>query len=106
MRHAPRGIPTIDAISIVSGTFKCPLTGDEPHVDAEMVYLNMDSGITFGTCPIKHAQMSPTTLRHFGLFLDSLEVDCMKRLEVVGHVSVYGEEQAESGQPLSSTEES
>jgi hypothetical protein len=106
MRHAPKGIPTIDAISVVSGVFKCPMTGDEPHVDAEMVYLNMDSGTTFGTCPIKHAQMSPATLKHFENFIESLEIDCMQRLEVAGHISVYGEEQAESGQPLSSTEES
>lgn len=105
MRYASEGIPAIDAISVVRGSFTCTIEGgNDPLVEATLVYVNHDTGITFGTCPLKHPSMSAETRKLFSSFIESLEKDAMAMLQAGHNVAMGTHAQAESGKDMSQEE--
>ena len=70
------GVNRIDGIICCDGEFTWHrFLEATPRIKLTMVYMNRESGTTFGTCPMNTISLSPETLEAFSKFLDCAERD-------------------------------
>jgi len=93
----------IDSVVAMEGKFKFQPDVKEPELEITMVYMNRESGVTLGCCPVKTSRLSPETIEAFRAFLESAESDFGKVAFEKGQLISFGDrgtEKAESPQGL------
>lgn len=88
MLKSKEGFPIINGVAFVEGQFVCsPTDYDSMAIELLGVYMNADTGMSFGTCPFKGSVFSEKTRSKLRDFLKSAEVDVARTLENPGSVS-------------------
>jgi hypothetical protein len=97
-----KGFPIINGIAFAEGQFTCGISDYEnAAIELLAVYTNVDSGMTFGTCPLRGSVFSSKTRAKLGDFLKSAEEDVAAMLKNPGSVAIGDTGRAEAfGQSL------
>lgn len=91
MRMKDSNAPTaIDSVVAVEGSFKLTGTGDNIEVELTMVYLNGQTGRTYGSCPVKTSLLSPETMESLRAFLERAEEDFSRFVFEGASATPYG----------------
>jgi hypothetical protein len=71
-----KGFPIINGIAFAEGQFTCsPDNYNNVAIELLAVYMNQETGMTLGTCPLRGSVFSGKTRQKLGAFLKSAEED-------------------------------
>ena len=69
------GQSAFDSVLCAGVTLVCPPNGEQPEVQATMVYVQKATGLTYGTCPLSSQLLSQRSLELIKSLVESLEED-------------------------------
>jgi hypothetical protein len=88
------GKVVFDAVMVVEGSFHFhPALDKQPNIDLLMVYVNSETGTTYGSSPARPNVFSPKTLEAFRAFLESAEEDWGQVVFGSGAIAPFGQVQ-------------
>ena len=84
------GQSAFDSVICVGAAIVQPPTGEAPDVQLTMVYVQKETGTTFGTCPVQAHLLSPRTIQLAKELMASAEQDFGELVFGEGAVSELG----------------